>query len=147
MKMARAPLTDSRKSGTRARAPAHEAQSPVYLELPFPPSVNGIWRAAKGRHYCSPRYQAWKTEAGFLARSQARTARVSGPYAVQLNFVRPDRRRRDLDNLLKSVIDLLRDLSITDDDSECQQIDAKWVGQGPALWVAVRPCRRWGEAA
>jgi crossover junction endodeoxyribonuclease RusA len=119
---------------------------PLYLELPFPPSVNSIWRGgAGGRHYLSAKYKSWKLEAGLLARSQCKSARVSGPYAVQMNLVRPDKRRRDLDNTIKVVLDLLAHVGVTDDDSELQQIEARWVSKGPPLWVAVRPCTRWAE--
>jgi Holliday junction resolvase RusA-like endonuclease len=124
----------------------HEAAVvPLYLELPFPPSVNGIWRGgAGGRHHLSAKYKAWKQDAGLLARNQCKSARVSGPYAVQLHLVRPDKRRRDLDNTIKVVLDLLAYVGVTGDDSECQYIEARWVASGPPLWVAVRPCTRWG---
>lgn len=122
---------------------SEEALVPIYLTLPYPPSVNGIWRGGKGgRHFLSPKYKAWKTEAAYVARSQT-TARISGPFAIQINAVRPDKRRRDLDNILKTLMDLVVFCGITDDDSECQYIEMRWAEKGPPIWIALRPCTRW----
>ena len=119
------------------------AVTPIYLTLPFPPSANGIWRGGQGgRHYLSPKYKAWKQDAELDAKLQNK-ARISGPFAVQINAVRPDRRKRDIDNLIKPLIDLLVHCGVTDDDSEMQQITATWVEKGPPIWMAVRPCTRW----
>lgn len=120
------------------------ALMPIYLELPFPPSVNNMFingKAGKGR-FLAPRYRAWKTEAGYLARSQSKE-HIAGPFAVQINAVRPDKRRRDIDNCIKPIVDLLVSLGFVEDDSEMQTIQASWVSQGPAIWVAIRPCLRW----
>lgn len=121
-----------------------EAITPIYIELDcFPPSVNSIWRGGKGgRHFLSPKYKAWKQEAAYKARAQS-SKRVSGPYALQVNLVRPDKRRRDLDNSLKVLSDLLVFCGFTDDDSEAQYIEVKWCERGPAVSIFLRPCTRW----
>lgn len=120
---------------------AHEAFTPLYFELPHPPSVNGIWRGGKNGFYKSRNYKAWESEAGWAVREQARGKRIGGPYAVQIDLRRPDKRKRDLDNIIKVLLDLLKNLHVTDDDSECQSIEAKWVERGQGVRVAVRP---WG---
>lgn len=123
-----------------------EAIVPLYFELPYPPSLNGIWRGGKGgRHYLSPKYKAWRDEAAMLAKAQTRGKRIAGPFAVQINARRPDKRRRDIDNLIKPVLDLIASVHITDDDSECQYVEAQWIEKGVGIWVAVRPTKRWGE--
>jgi len=122
------------------------AITPLHFELPFPVSVNGIWRAGKGRFYKSKNYLAWETAAGWAIKEQANGKRVAGPFAVQIDLVRPDKRRRDLDNTIKVILDLLKNLHVTDDDSECQELRARWIAQGPACFVAVRPCTRWAVA-
>jgi crossover junction endodeoxyribonuclease RusA len=122
------------------------AISPLIFELPMPPSVNSIWRGGKGgRHYLSAKYKAWKDAAGHDLRTQAGNKHISGPYAVEIQASRPDKRRRDIDNLIKPVLDLLAVTHITSDDSECQLVSAEWVGRGVGVRVAVRPCTRWGE--
>jgi len=121
-----------------------EAVTPLYFTLPAPPSVNNCFingRAGKGR-FASPKYRAWKEEAALVARLQNKT-RIEGCFAVQINAVRPDRRKRDIDNLIKPLVDLLVWQGFVIDDSEMQQITATWVEKGPPIWMAVRPCLRW----
>jgi len=112
--------------------------APIRLEIPFPPSVNGIWRGGKaGRFYKSKHYVAWENEAGWAVKEQARGRRITGPFTVQLQVVQPDKRRRDLDNLPKVVLDLLKNLHVTDDDSLCRKVSAEWVPSGPPCFVIV----------
>lgn len=120
------------------------ATSPLYFKLPLPPSQNNMFingRAGKGR-FISPLYKAWKNEASMCAYLQNK-ARIEGPFAVQINAVRPDKRRRDIDNLIKPLVDLLVSQGFVTDDSEMQQVTATWVQDGPPIWMAVRPCTRW----
>jgi crossover junction endodeoxyribonuclease RusA len=123
-----------------------QAIVPLIFELPFPPTVNNLFVNSKKGRFTSPAYKAWKTEAGMIAKAQARGKRVAGPYALELQLSRPDKRRRDASNYIKPVEDLLVWLGITDDDSECQRVTAEWVGRGEGVRVAVRPTKRWGEA-
>jgi crossover junction endodeoxyribonuclease RusA len=121
------------------------AASTLIFELPFPPTVNNLFVNGKSGRFVSPQYKAWKIEAGTIAKAQAKGARIPGPYALELQLSRPDKRRRDASNYIKPVEDLLVWLGITDDDSECQFVSAEWVGRGVGVRVAVRPCTRWGE--
>lgn len=113
----------------------------IRLELPFPPSVNSIWRGGRGgRHYLSPKYKAWKEAAATAAISQAQGRRVAGLFEISVELVKPDRRKRDLDNVaLKAVLDLLKEIKLTDDDSNCVGIRAAWSPAGPPLLVIVSP--------
>lgn len=113
----------------------------IRLELPFPPSVNSIWRGGRGgRHFLSPKYKAWKTAATAAALDQARGRRVAGLFELTVELVKPDRRKRDLDNVaFKAVLDLLKEIKLTDDDSNCVEIRACWSPAGPPLLVIVAP--------
>jgi crossover junction endodeoxyribonuclease RusA len=122
-----------------------EATGPLIFELPFPPTVNNLFVNGPTGRFVSPAYRAWKIEAGTIAKGQAQGKRIPGPYALELQLSRPDKRRRDASNYIKPVEDLLVWLQITDDDSECQFVSAEWVGKGEGVRVAVRPCKRWGE--
>lgn len=117
---------------------------PLYFALPLPPSQNNMFingKAGKGR-FISPLYKAWKNEASIRAYMQNKS-RIEGCFAVQINAVRPDRRKRDIDNLIKPLVDLLVSQGFVGDDSEMQQVTATWVETGPPIWLAVRPCTRW----
>jgi crossover junction endodeoxyribonuclease RusA len=96
------------------------------INLPLPISVNRIWRTGRGgRVYRSPKYQAWRTEAGWELAAQ-RPARIAGPVQVSIAAGKPDRRRRDVDNLGKAVLDLLQAHAVIADDSMVTKITAGW---------------------
>ncbi len=123
-----------------------EAIVPLYFEIPFPPSTNNLFvngRNGRGR-FTSPAYKAWQAEAGLVVKAQAKGKRIAGTYAMEVRLVRPDARKRDASNYLKAVEDLFVWLGVVDDDSECQFVSAEWVKKGPACFVAIRPCLRWG---
>ena len=82
--------------------------SSVTLELPFPPAALSPnarvhWRvkavvAANYRSDC-----AWEAVADKAARGYTRNGGMTPPVRAAVTFVVPDRRRRDLDNLLASL--------------------------------------------
>ena len=74
--------------------------------------------------------------AGIEARKQG-IARVDGPYHLLLQASRPDKRRRDIDNLIKPVSDLLVSIGVVRDDGDCELVSAQWV-ESDASGVTVK---------
>lgn len=104
----------------------------ITLELPWPPSTNRIWRSVVVRG----RPQTLLSTAGrqfrALAAQHCMIARVSGMNLtgrldVSLVAMAPDRRARDLDNVLKATLDALTHAGVWLDDS---QIDRLTVSRG-----------------
>jgi Holliday junction resolvase RusA-like endonuclease len=58
---------------------------------------------------------------------------VEGPYAVSIIAERPDKRRRDIDNLIAPVMDALMHSAVTPDDSLCQWVYASWDDAKPNI--------------
>ena len=109
----------------------------IRLELPLAPSTNRLWKIGKGgRMYKSPEYVAWLDEAGWMVKAQTKY-QINGPYVIHISAVKPDKRRRDLDNLLKSTSDLLAKSKIVDDDSECHALAAEWSEHSAPMIVTV----------
>ena len=109
----------------------------IKLELPLAPSTNRLWKVGKGgRMYRSPEYMAWLEEAGWMVKAQTK-AQILGRYIIHISATKPDKRRRDLDNLLKSTSDLLVKTKVVDDDSDCQAIAAEWGEHGIPMVVTV----------
>lgn len=107
----------------------------IYLSIPFPPSVNRLWRATKGgKVYRSAEYVNWVKATLWEIKIQAKAKRVSGAYKLTILAVKPDKRKRDIGNLEKAVSDVLVHSGVIDDDHLCEWIDARWVPSGP-------PCR------
>ena len=93
----------------------------MQLSLPWPPSVNNYWRMAKGRIYISAKGVAYREAVKVLAQgvgcfypdTRLDVAIVANP---------PDRRRRDIDNLLKCTLDSLEHANIFADDSQVDKL-------------------------
>jgi len=83
-------------------------------------------------------YVAWLMLAGVEARRQ-KPSRISGPYHLIIQAARPDKRRRDLDNLLKPISDLLVSVGVIRDDCECEMISARWVTVGEGVTIRIEP--------
>jgi crossover junction endodeoxyribonuclease RusA len=99
----------------------------IKILLAFPPSVNRLWRAASsGKVYKSKEYTDWLKTAVMNAKVQAGNRKIEGSYKLTLEVVRPDKRKRDLDNTIKAVSDCLVHVGIID-DSKCEYLVAKWV--------------------
>lgn len=91
----------------------------VMLHLPFPPSVNRIWRSGKGRTYISKQYKAWKDEA--MARYLEQRSSAGNPIVGNFTYhiILDEKRRkvaRDGDNRGKVVLDLLQSVGLIEDD-------------------------------
>lgn len=103
----------------------------------LPPSQNRIWRSNRGRVHRSSKYTDWLVSSGYEIISQ-RPANVSGPYRLSVALVRPDKRRRDLDNVgFKAISDLLKSVGVIDDDCNAEMISARWVTSGPPVTIRV----------
>src|SRR3972149_3390704 len=101
-------------------------KSMIKLHLPYPPSANRLWRRSGNHIHRSTKYTKWLSDAGYIALSQ-RPGGINGPYRMTIQAVKPDNRRRDLDNLFKATSDLLVSVGVIDDDCECTMISAKWI--------------------
>jgi len=113
----------------------------VHLVLPWPPSVNTYWRhPGGGKHLISEQgrfYRAAVLEAVFVA-GYARLG--SAPVSVAILANQPDKRRRDLDNLLKAPLDALSHARVWDDDSQIQELSIRWgTGTKGTLAIAITP--------
>lgn len=96
------------------------------VDLPFPPSVNHIWRKGRSGFHKSAKYKAWLEEAGKELLRQ-RPQKISGEYRIRFCLTPPDKRRRDQDNYIKAVSDLLVQHGVIDDDSFAIETVIKWI--------------------
>jgi len=88
----------------------------LLARLPWPPSVNRLWRAARGRVHLDPKAREWRERAQWALKVRwGRQPPLEGPVVVHILAVPPDNRRRDLDNLAKAVLDALQGVVIGDD--------------------------------
>ena len=99
--------------------------------LPFPPTVNTYWRHTfKGGRlhvYITDKGRAYRDDVIQLLRVM--NAPRFGTARLKIHFIAfpPDRRRRDLDNLLKALLDSLEHGGVFADD---EQIDDLRITRG-----------------
>lgn len=88
----------------------------IYLTLPFPPSINGYWRAYQGRQIISKRGREYRA-CVLKQMLQERVPCFECELEVHLTLCPPDKRKRDIDNYTKAVFDALSHASFWRDDS------------------------------
>jgi len=100
----------------------------IQFELPWPPSVNSYYRhlsrgpmagrtliSAKGRTYRQDCIES-------LYEQNVRTGMYSGRLGLVIAAYPPDRRKRDLDNLLKATLDALMFAKVIKDDGDIDEL-------------------------
>lgn len=92
------------------------------VSIPFPPSVNHYWRHANGRVYISERGKSYRQAVGFACFG---LQPLTGDVAVEIQVSAPDRKRRDLDNLLKASLDALSGW-LWHDDAQIADLHIRW---------------------
>ena len=94
------------------------------LTLPFPVSTNKIWASHRGRLVISKKYRDF-----CLAVKEAVTSQLGSNYrplkgnlSISMRVHMPDRRKRDIDNLIKSTLDALQKTKVFNDDNQVSEI-------------------------
>ena len=108
----------------------------VTIDLPFPPSVNRIWRVGTNRStgkrfvYRSKPYMKWLREADaqwMAQKPRGAFKMIEGPFKARIMLSRPDKRRRDDSNYHKVVMDFAQRVGIIKDDANCLETRSGWV--------------------
>lgn len=96
------------------------------LELPFPPSVNTYWRhpttgKLAGRHLISEKGREYR-QAVIDEAGRYQLVKLAGRLSVHIDAFPPDNRRRDLDNMMKGLLDGLVHAQVIEDDSQIDKL-------------------------
>ena len=98
----------------------------IEMTLPWPPSVNTYWRNFDGRMIISARGREYRETVGDQMTLQKMVKHFKGQLRVEIEAFRPDKRRRDLDNLLKATLDGLAHAGVYEDDSQIVDLRIYW---------------------
>jgi crossover junction endodeoxyribonuclease RusA len=129
-------LKDIEGKGLRVLDTARVMQADcVTLSLPLPPSVNSAWSNIPGKgRVRSAEYRRWHKQA-FDELTLQKPGHIPGRFAAVINAGRI-KRRADVDNRIKPLLDLLSG-TVTDDDALCERVSAGWDDTIPAERVVV----------
>jgi crossover junction endodeoxyribonuclease RusA len=93
------------------------------MVLPFPPSLNTYWRSVPGKGVLiSEKGRQYRSAVQALAASQNWPKFGEARLSVHIEAWAPDKRRRDLDNMLKAALDALTHCGVWNDDSQIDDL-------------------------
>ncbi len=105
----------------------------VLPPLPWVPSLNTYYRTVQGRMLISAKGRAYRNEVVGAVVKNGLVKKLLGPIKFTAVFHQPDRRKRDIDNLFKGLLDALKYAGCYLDDSQIHHIDARWGYPGEGL--------------
>ncbi len=94
----------------------------VELKLPYPPSLNHYWRRVGNRTLISKRGRAYRRDVQWVCTTRLQRSFGQARLRIRISVYSKDRRKRDLDNLPKGVLDALQNANVYDDDSQIDDL-------------------------
>lgn len=99
----------------------------IELELPYPPSVNTYWRTPRegklaGRTMLSAKARSFREACIRRVIAISPQKAIQGRLRVWIVANPPDRRKRDLDNITKAVLDALQHCGVIEDDGNIDDL-------------------------
>ena len=95
----------------------------ILFELPYPPTVNHYYRRVGAKTLISSQGRRYRQRVceQLIILGLARRP-LQGDLAMTLKIYPPDRRRRDIDNVLKSLLDALQHGGLYRDDNQIKRL-------------------------
>lgn len=101
----------------------------IELTLPWPPTMNTYWRNYNGRVLLSAKGREYRNAVADQVLVQRAAKHIDYACKVEIQAFRPDRRRRDLDNLLKAVLDGMVHAGVMQDDALIEDLRIYWANE------------------
>ena len=93
----------------------------THIDLPCPPSTNHLYiHHGHGRHK-SPQYRRWLNDVGYFL--NLAPSLDGKPYRVEI-MANVDR-KRDIDNLVKPILDAMVGSQVVPDDRWCDRVEVE----------------------
>ena len=94
----------------------------IFLTLPFPPSMNTYWRNFRGRTIISPQGRAFKAAVADYVVEYRVPKLGDKKLRISMVLFPRDKRKIDIDNRIKAVLDALQDAGVFDDDFQVDEL-------------------------
>lgn len=98
----------------------------IWITLPFPPALNHLYANTENGRVLSKNGKSYKQEV-YIACNDQGIAHCIGRLTVEIWAYPPDNRKRDIDGMLKIVLDSLQEAGVYGNDS---QIDTLTIHRG-----------------
>ncbi len=99
-----------------------EKRIEVYLSSLPVPKGNRYIRRKGGKVFKPPRIRNWEARAIWEIKQQYSGDPLDGPLSMEVILVLPNRRKRDIDNMLKSLWDVLEKAKVIKNDNQIYEI-------------------------
>lgn len=95
----------------------------VVLHLPWPPTVNSYYKVTRnGQRYLDKKVRIFREAVGASVHEQMAGVSLDDSLFMEVYLFPPDRRKRDLDNYMKGLLDALTQAGLWEDDSQIDQL-------------------------
>ena len=94
----------------------------IFLTLPFPPSMNTYWRNFRGRMVLSQKGREFKAAVADYVVEYRVPKLGDSKLRISMVLFPRDKRKIDIDNRIKSVLDALQDAGVFDDDFQVDEL-------------------------
>jgi crossover junction endodeoxyribonuclease RusA len=121
----------------------------MIISLPYPPSINHYYRQYAGRTLISRAGRAYRKTVVDLVCWENRQKTMSGRLQANITLYPPDARRRDIDNVLKALLDALQHAEVYADDSQLYKLNItkQEPRKGGSVSVEIKQLERSSENA
>jgi len=93
----------------------------IQLQLPYPPSVNHYWGQAGNHRFIGKKGKEFRAQV-MDAVNEAGIQPLEGRLAVHIALFPPDKRKRDIDNVLKPLLDACEHAGCYENDSQIDEL-------------------------
>lgn len=93
------------------------------MKLPFPPTANTYYRNVRGKVLISAKGREYRRTVQGIAMAERLPRFGKQRLSMKIEVYPPDRRRRDLDNLNKCLLDALEKAGIYDNDGQIDRLE------------------------
>ncbi|GAG36981.1 unnamed protein product [marine sediment metagenome] len=95
----------------------------IVLYLPWPPTINSYYKMTRqGQRYLDKSVREFRQKVADQVNEQCPGLTLDEPLFMEVYLFPPDRRKRDLDNYMKGLLDSLTESGLWTDDSLLDQL-------------------------
>ena len=97
----------------------------IDIELPWPPTVNTYWRKSPRGMFISKRGKEYAKEVFYICNKYRYSFTDNQRLSISILAFPPDKRKRDLDNIFKGLLDSLVKANVLSDDEQIDELHIK----------------------